>query len=39
MKAFMKKLAYCVACINLASGYTEDYSVLETLARDIADDQ
>lgn len=36
MKVFLKDLAYGLACFTITSGYTEDYSVLETLARDFA---
>lgn len=39
MKAFMKTLAYGLACFNIASGYTDDYAVVEMLARDLADEQ
>lgn len=39
MKAFWKELAYGLACYNIASGYTEDYAVIETLARDLANQQ
>lgn len=39
MKAFMKTLAYGLACFNIASGYTDDYTVVEAMARDLADEQ
>lgn len=39
MNKFLKELALGLACFNVTSGYTEDYTVVETLARDISINQ
>lgn len=39
MKAFFKDLVYGLACFNIASGYTDNYSAVETLARDYSDNK